>query len=185
LTCQPGGTCLVAGFTPTSTGHGQGAVAISTDAGATWASATVPAGIGLLQSVACVTPTNCLAAGTTSTTLSDVVPAKGLVLHSANGGHTWTTATRTPPIDDVFALACPTSTTCAMVGTKWTGTPTIATGAVAESVNAGVTFTRSPTAYTPLTLTALDCPDMRHCIAVGANTVARLTLPAPRAKPSS
>ncbi len=185
LTCLPGATCLVAGYTPTSSGHGQGAIAISTDGGATWSPASVPTGVGLLQSVACLSSTTCLAGGTTSSTFSDVVPAKGLVLRSVDGGHTWTAAPSTPPVDDVFALACPTPKTCAMVGTKWTGTPAVATGAVAESVTAGSVFTRSPTAYTPLTLTALDCPDAEHCIAAGANTLARLTLPVVRTKTSS
>ena len=52
-----GGTCLVAGYVPTSNGHGEGAVAVSADGGQTWALATVPAGIGVLQSAACLTAT--------------------------------------------------------------------------------------------------------------------------------
>jgi hypothetical protein len=200
LTCTPTGTCLVAGFAPAASGHGQGAVAISTDGGTTWAAATVPAGVGLLQSVTCASPTRCLAAGTTSTTVSDVVPAKGLLLASADGGHTWTAATAataatasttatsgttatsaaaTLPVDDVFGLACPASTACVMVGTKWVGTPATGTGAVAESRDAGAAFTASSTAYTPLTLTAVDCPTAARCVAVGGDTVARITLPPP------
>jgi hypothetical protein len=207
LTCASSGTCLVAGFAPAASGHGQGAVAISTNGGMTWAAATVPAGIGLLQSAACPSPTRCLAAGTTSTTVSDVVPAKGLLLTSADGGHTWTapaapstastastatTATAATaataatnaaalPVDDIFGLACPAATSCVMVGTKWVGTMATGTGAVAESRNAGAAFTASSTAYTPLTLTAVDCPTAQRCVAVGGDTVARITLPPPPA----
>ena len=36
LSCAPAGTCLVAGFTPTTAGHGQGALALSTNGGMTW-----------------------------------------------------------------------------------------------------------------------------------------------------
>jgi hypothetical protein len=191
LTCTAAGTCLVAGFAPAASGHGQGAVAISTNGGMTWAAATVPAGVGLLQSAACANPTRCLAAGTTSTTVSDVVPAKGLLLSSADGGHTWTAASAATaatgaaaalPVDDIFGLACPASTSCVMVGTKWVGTPATGTGAVAESSNAGAAFTASSTAYTPLTLTAVDCPTAAQCVAVGGDTVARITLPPPATK---
>ena len=46
----------------------EGAVALSTDGGNTWALAAVPAGVGLLQSAACLTALECVATGTTSTT---------------------------------------------------------------------------------------------------------------------
>lgn len=183
LSCAPAGTCLVAGFTPTTAGHGQGALALSTNGGMTWASATVPPGVGLLRSVACTSPTSCLAAGTTSTTVSDVVPAKGLLLDSTDGGMTWSASPDVPSVDDIFGVACPTPTSCALVGTKWVGTPVIGTGAVAESKDAGATFTPSATAYTPLTLTAVACPTAVACVAVGGDTVARITLPLPRPRP--
>jgi len=175
-------TCLVAGYTPTTAGHGQGTVALSTDDGSTWTAATVPAGVGLLQAADCLTATRCLAVGTTSNTVSDVVPAKGLVLASADGGHTWTTSTvsASQPIDDIFAIDCPSATGCAMSGTQWSGSPANGTGAVAESINAGVTFAPSTTAYAPLPLTSLACPTARFCAGVGGDTVARITLSAPK-----
>jgi collagen type I alpha len=186
LSCDLNGTCLVAGFTPTTAGHGQGALAISTDNGSAWAAATVPAGTGLMQSALCISATRCLAAGTTSTTVSDVVPAKGLLLISADGGHTWTASPAVPPVDDVFGVACPAPASCVVVGTKWVGTPAVGTGAVAESRDAGATFSRVRTAYTPLTLTALACPTAEHCVAAGGDTVARITLPRPpRAEPAT
>ena len=63
LTCVAGGTCIDAGYVPTSNGHGQGAVAVSADGGQTWALATVPSGLGVLQSTACISASVCLAAG--------------------------------------------------------------------------------------------------------------------------
>jgi hypothetical protein len=180
LSCAVGGTCLVSGFTPTTPGHGQGGLAISTDGGKTWVAATVPDGVGRLQSATCVSSIgNCLAVGTTSTTVSDVVPAKGLLIVSADGGHTWTASPTTPPVDDIFGVDCPTVTTCAMVGTNWRGAPAVGTGAVAESTSAGATFTASTTAYAPLALTALTCPTAVLCVAAGGDTVARIALPPP------
>jgi photosystem II stability/assembly factor-like uncharacterized protein len=176
LLCTPIGTCLVAGYVPTGSGHGTGAIALSTDGGHTWAPATVPSGSGVLQSVACTSTASCVAAGTTSSTVSDVVPAKGQLLRSTDGGHTWTTVSAALPVDDVYAVACPSAQQCAMVGTKWTGFPAVATGALAQSLNGGQTFRASSGAYVPLTLTALSCPTVAGCVAVGGDTVARLTL---------
>jgi hypothetical protein len=180
LSCPPGAACLVTGFTATTGGHGQGAVGLSTDGGTTWTAAEVPAGTGLLQSVTCATATSCLAAGTTSSTLSAVVPAKGVLLSSDDGGHTWLAAIRAKSVDDVFALDCPSPVICAMVGTKWVGHPAVGTGAVAQSRDGGASFAASRTAYTPLPLTALACPTALHCVAVGGNTVARVTLVRPK-----
>ena len=178
ITCIAGGICIDAGYVPTTNGHGQGAVAVSADGGQTWALASVPAGTGVLQSTACLSPSACLAAGTTGTTVSDVVPAKGELLRSTDGGHTWvpSSSTSTLPVDDVYGLACPSDDQCAMVGTTWIGFPAVGTGGVAESTDAGLTFLSSPTSYVPITLTAVDCPSASGCVAVGGDTVARLTL---------
>jgi photosystem II stability/assembly factor-like uncharacterized protein len=180
LDCIAGGTCLVPGYVPTGSGHGAGAVALSTDGGQTWALASVPAGIGVLQSVACPTASECLAAGTTATTVSDVVPAKGELLSSDDGGHTWTPGHGPSAVDDVYGLACPSAEQCAMVGTKWIGFPAIALGAVAQSIDGGTTFKGSPMAYVPITLTAVTCPTALACVAVGGDTLARITLVQPR-----
>jgi hypothetical protein len=178
ISCPAQGPCLIAGYTPAGSGHGQGAIALSPDGGQTWTSATVPAGIGVLQDATCLTVSDCLAVGTTSTTVSDVVPGQGQVLRSADGGHTWTAAAA-PAVDDVYGIACPTAAVCAMVGTKWAGNPAVATGAVAQSRDGGSTFLASPSAYVPLTLAALDCPDRKRCLAAGGATLARITLVTP------
>src|ERR1700693_5411762 len=163
--------------------HQEGGVALSTDGGHTWALASVPVGMGLMQSTACLSALQCVVAGTTNTTVSDVVPAKGQLLRSADGGHSWQASALPVPVDDVFGVACPTATQCAMVGTKWIGLPAVATGAVAQSVNGGVTFRASTAAYTPISLTALSCPTSSNCVAVGGDTVARLTLLTPKRAP--
>jgi hypothetical protein len=185
ISCTPAGLCLVAGYTPTSTGHGQGAIALSADGGTTWVAGTVPTGAGVLQGATCVTALSCVAVGTTSTTVSDIIPADGLVLLSADGGHTWVSAPATSPVADIYGIDCPTAKVCAIVGTRWIGTPTVGTGAVAHSSDGGVTFTQSSTAYVPLTLTAVSCPSAATCVAVGGDTVARITLPTPAAAPAA
>jgi photosystem II stability/assembly factor-like uncharacterized protein len=178
LSCALDGTCLVTGFTPTAAGHGQGAIATSSDGGATWAASQVPTGTGLLQSAVCATSTSCLAGGTTSTTVSALIPAKGALLQSDDDGRTWTASVGIPTVDDIFAIDCPSSRVCVAVGTDWVGTPAVGTGAVARSSDGGSSFTAVRTEYTPVALTALACPTPGNCVAVGGDTVARITLPA-------
>jgi hypothetical protein len=177
LACVVGAACLATGYTATTSGHGQGAIAISTDSGGTWAAATVPAGTGLVQGAVCATISSCLAVGTTSTTVSAVVPAKGALLTSEDGGHTWASTASDQPVDDMFGIDCPSPSTCAVVGTKWIGTPAVGAGAVAHSSDGGASFAASVTEYTPLALTSLSCPTTQRCVAVGGNTTARITLP--------
>ena len=177
LSCVAGAACLVTGFTATTAGHGQGAIAISTDGGVTWTAAAVPTGTGLLQGAACATISSCLAVGTTSTTVSAPIPAQGALLTTDDGGHTWTRAAGAEPIDDIFGIDCPSRSICAMVGTNWIGTPAVGTGAVAHSSNGGAHFTASATEYTPLALTGLSCPTTQRCVAVGGDTVALIGLP--------
>lgn len=179
LSCTSGG-CLVAGYAPTGTGTGEGAIGLSTDGGHTWSLASVPNGIGVLRSATCSDATDCLAGGSTSTSVNDVVPAQGALLHSADSGHTWQPANGAPPVGDVFDIECPSATVCAMVGTVWKGTPAVGTGGVAESGDAGTTFHLSSSAYVPLPLTALSCPTATACVAAGGDTVARVKVAPPK-----
>jgi hypothetical protein len=108
--------------------------------------------------------------------VSDVVPAQGALLRSTDGGHTWTASPAVPPVNNIFGIDCPLAQLCIMVGTLWVdGTP-VGIGGVARSMDGGASFRLASTAYTPLTLTAVDCPTSQGCIAVGGDTVARIGL---------
>lgn len=172
----------MAGYAPTGTGTGEGAIALSVNGGQTWSLASVPNGIGVLRSATCSTASACLAAGSTSSSVNNVVPAKGALIASADGGHTWKPMTDAPPVEDVFDIECPSASVCAMVGTVWKGTPAIGGGAVAQSGDAGTSFHLSSAAYVPLTLTALSCPSAATCFAAGGDSLAQVTMapPGPR-----
>ena len=88
----------------------------------------------------------------------------------------WTASPARLSIDDVYSVACPSPTVCAMVGTNWVGNPAIGMGGVAQIRNGAGSFTAATTEYTPLPLTALDCATPKGCIAVGGNTLARIVL---------
>ena len=119
-------------------------------------------------------PSDCLAAGTTGTTVSDVVPAKGELLRSTDGGHTWEVSTPAAGRGRVRPVL-PVGRPVRHGGDDWFGCPAVGQAAL-QSIDAGTTFRSSPTSYVPLTLTSVDCPSTSGCIAVGGNTVARLTL---------
>ena len=180
LSCTVGGPCLVAGYVPTGTGTGEGAVALSADGGQKWSLAVVPNGVGVLRSATCSSARACLAAGSTSSSVNNVVRAKGALIDSADGGHTWQPVSVAPPVADVFDIECPSATVCAMVGTVWKGTPAVGSGAVAQSGDAGTTFHLSAAAYVPLTLTALSCPSTSTCFAAGGDSLARVTMAPPQ-----
>jgi len=176
LWCGADGTCLVAGDTPTTAGHAQGAIDVSGDGGVSWTAAAVVPGTGLLQAVTCASAIRCLAVGTSSTTANAVMPSSGVLLISGDAGHTWFPTRHPPPVDDIFGIACPTPDVCAIAGTRWIGGTTVGTGGLALSHDAGATFASMSTAYTPLTLTALACPTELTCVAVGGDTVVRADL---------
>ena len=133
----------------------------------------------MLQAAECPSASLCLASGSTSTTVSDVSAAQGELLHSADGGMTWSAAPA-PPVDDAYGMACPTAKLCALVGANWSGSPAVASGAVAQSRDGGTEFSLSSAAYAPITLTAVTCPSRVGCVAVGGDVVARITLVQPK-----
>jgi photosystem II stability/assembly factor-like uncharacterized protein len=179
LSCGADGTCLLAGFTPTTTGHGQGAIVYSLNGGQSWANADVPIGLGVLQAAACSSGTECLAVGSTSTNVSDLVAADGELLTSSDGGQSWARSLVPPPINVIDDVACPGPTVCALVGAQWSGAPAVATGSVAVSAKRVASFHTASSAYIPLPLAAVACPSAVSCIAVGGVTLARISLPTP------
>jgi photosystem II stability/assembly factor-like uncharacterized protein len=180
LSCDPSGLCVVAGFVPTMPGRGQGAIALSADNGQTWTLASVPSSVGVLRDATCVGSSMCLAVGTTATTVSEVVPAQGELLRSADGGHTWAAVTTAPsPVEDAYGVACPSPQICAVVGTRWAGQPPVGTGAVDQSRDGGTQFVTSSAAYIPVPLMALSCPTSSACVFVGGQTVGQLKLLSP------
>lgn len=176
LSCRAG-TCVVAGFTSTTPGHGAGAVAVSTDGGGRWAAAAVPAGTGLLHAASCSADLDCMAVGTSSTVTSGVPPGAGAVLTSQDG--TTFSAVRPPAsLGDGFGVSCWTAGGCAAVGTQWThAIPATPLVGIVTTFDLGADF-RAPAAfYIPGTLVAVSCPTARLCVAGGDNVLARFALP--------
>jgi photosystem II stability/assembly factor-like uncharacterized protein len=185
LACNGPTQCVTVGYVTKAQGQGTGAVAVTDDGGGTWAAGTVPAGTGLLHGVACPTLLSCIAVGTTATATTDITPASSQLLTSTDGGHTWTGLSAPAGVDDAYSIACPTTTTCITVGTRWTSAkPPTPTGGVVVSTDAGTSWTDPPLRYLPSGLTAVACPASTTCVTTGGDVVAQVVLPTP-ARPRS
>lgn len=177
VSCTGTSDCEVAGYVAGAAGQGAGALAVTTDGGATWSAATLPAGVGLLHDVTCAHGPPCRAVGTTSTTVSSVAPAAAKFLQTDDPA-TWAAAATPARMGDAFALSCPSTSTCAAVGTVWAPTnPPSPLAAVVTTTDGGTTWKTPATAYVPTGLVAVDCPDTSGCVAAGGDIVARMLLP--------
>lgn len=182
LSCQGTERCIVAGYTPTAPGQGTGALASTTDGGATWSSVTLPPGVGLLHGVACAKRT-CLAVGTTVTNDIDVVPGKGVILTSADDGLTWSAEPHSTAVGDAFAVSCTPALACVIVGTVWIPvTPPTPVGGVITSTDGGTTWRPATLRFVPEPMVAVDCPSAATCVAAGAHVLAHVALPVKKKK---
>ncbi|MHB8220219.1 MAG: WD40/YVTN/BNR-like repeat-containing protein [Acidimicrobiales bacterium] len=180
LSCTGPTQCVTVGYAAKAPGQGTGAAAVTDDGGTSWSAASIPTGTGLLHGVDCPTLLSCIAVGTAATATSDITQAKGQLLTSTDGGHTWTALPTPIGVDDAFSIACPTTTSCIAVGTRWTSSsPPTPTGGVVVSTDAGTSWADPPLRYLPSGLTAVACPGVTTCVAAGGGIVARVVLPAP------
>jgi hypothetical protein len=181
IDCAVPSVCEVAGYLPSTPGHGTGAIATTSNGGASWSLATVPSGIGLLHAVTCSANDACLAVGTTSTTASDVALGHALVL-STDDRLNWVLEHEPSSIDDIFGASCDDEYACAVVGTVWVpSAPPTPTVGIATTTSGGFSWTKPTTLYLPTGLDAVDCLSPTTCLAAGGNVLARITLTTNRA----
>jgi photosystem II stability/assembly factor-like uncharacterized protein len=106
LQCQSSGACIVAGFTPGSDGEALSA-GYSTDGGASWQAASVPAGTFGVASISCPETDDCLmvsyGGGVGTST----------VLHSTDSGRSWSLVSPGGlPRSLLTGISCPSSADC-------------------------------------------------------------------------
>jgi hypothetical protein len=173
LSCLNGATCVVAGFTTDSDGTTDAAAARTTDRGATWVSATFPAGVAA-RATSCTADGFCavlydtgqpLGAGAGATTLT----ASGLAISTDGGAEFVASAGQDLPAAFLVALSCPAAGTCTVGGGV-----TTASGVwgplLAGTTDDGSTFSVEPTpAGADLgQVRALDCTTPR-CMALASS----------------
>jgi photosystem II stability/assembly factor-like uncharacterized protein len=96
-------TCLAAGVSPDPTGPEVGELAVSTDGGNTWSSASLPPATYGLGSVTCPTTTLCIAVGAE-------------ILVSADGGQTWQIRTVVGGTEALRSISCSSASQCVAIG---------------------------------------------------------------------
>ena len=157
VTCTSGGTCLAAGISPRQTQSYEGVIIVSTDGGRTWANAKVPLGTPGLGSVACPSPTVCIAVGAT-------------VMVSSDGGQSWRQEAVNGPIDNLRTISCSSSTTCVAVGpNEEAASSASAPGEAIATTDAGATWNLETLPSDSGLVTQITCPDANHCLAAGAD----------------
>ncbi len=155
--------CIAVGGDELTDGAPGQAIA-SDDGGISWRPLTLPRGTGVLRVVACPSPSHCVAAGQ-----YDVVT-------TSDGGTTWHRSMRPVPPEpnevlDPVAISCPSPTTCTMA-TNDGAADSDAAGQIYVTQDAGLTWSPERTPAAPA-LTALSCPSLTTCVAVGGGTPAR------------
>jgi hypothetical protein len=114
IACTSATDCFVTGSQLVDSGSGPSIpeLAVTTDGGATWTSAGLPAGIALFdstggQAISCGSTTFCVAVGTTNTYQS-------ITVTSNDGGQSW--AGQTHSAEYLNSVSCGTASTCTTVG---------------------------------------------------------------------
>lgn len=176
LSCFGRQDCAVAGYTSTGPGKGTGAIAVSSDGGTSWSAASVPAGTGPLSALSCRPKGSCLAVAATSPTTGVVPTSQAELLVSSDGGRTWA-AQGALDLSRGDGIACPTASTCTVVGTLWSGpAPGTPKGNVLTTSDGGRSWRAPPLYYVPGGLLSVTCPTSQQCVAVGGDVIAQIPL---------
>jgi hypothetical protein len=148
---------------------GSGAVAASTDGGASWRIEPLPTGESNLTvtSVSCPSAATCWAVGYSTVINGYTNPETGVILATADGGSVWKAETVPTGVWSLYGVSCPTVTGCIAVGETASGQ----SDAVATT-DGGSTWTSQAFSLpdTANYLQAVSCSTSADCWAVGVNT---------------
>ena len=136
------------------------AVLATSDGGASWVNQSVLPEVDGLTGVACPENSECLAVG------------GGSVTATVDGGRSWAAQTIPSGVSDVNAIACPSTSSCTAVGS---GILNGSSGGIIVTANGGRNSTSATTplpveTFENVDLTAVACPSISHCTAVGYNS---------------
>ncbi len=157
IACTSSKQCVAVGGIDTGPVSGIGAVAHSTDGGATWATKSIPAAF-VLSGVSCPSATVCVAVGFASNEESAVL------LKTVNAARTWTQQALPSGVGRLTDVACGSTTHCTAVGDSSGGGPVI----VATGDGKKWKIEPLPAALSAQSfLLAITCPTSTVCEAAG------------------
>ena len=186
LSCTDAAHCWATATQMVDVGHVIGIIAATADGGATWSLQHVPAGTGALQGIDCLpgpssngpaphSRTGCAAVGTTATVLGGARSGRGVVVTSANGGATWSSAPVTSTAADFLAVSCGAGP-CVAVGTTVATAPQGGVVALtASAAGSASAWRQAAVAPVALPLTGVSCVTLAACVMVGESVSAHLS----------
>lgn len=151
VSCSSAQECVAVG----SNGNG-GSVSTTNNGGATWTPGTLASGEPVLESVNCVSLSQCVAVG------------QGVSVRTNDGGATWTSSSLPTSNTTLLGVDCPNSALCVSVGvTPGNAGPFL--GQLLISSNGGATWSvpSLPPAFGALG--SVSCPTATFCVSVGAS----------------
>lgn len=177
LSCPDTTTCYVTGPSGTVTSGWApiNSLWVSRDSGASWNGPNLlPSGITFTTPLVCSTEDDCLAGGRPPAMAGGASAA--LVLHTSDGGRTWSQSPLPSGVGLLSAISCPSSTTCfgladsAAVASALGIEPQYGPGAqptrFLATTDGGQTWSASPLPAND-TIRVLDCPTPTTCVAGG------------------
>lgn len=129
----------------------------------TWVARSVPAGVGLLQAVACPSPTTCLAVGG-----AGFGQGPGWIVASRDGGRSWQLLDTSAQVS-LAAIACPSATVCTAVGG---GADSSGQGFVPGALvttDGGQRWSAETLPSSLGLVSGVACPSTTTCVAVGSS----------------
>lgn len=151
VACSNVSDCIGVGSSP----NGTGAIGVTVDGGASWTSPSLPSGIPLLNSVACVDGQHCVAVGA------------GTILATGDGGTTWSYEPPPSTQTTLLGVTCNASQVCVATGVSPNPTGPYLPQ-IEMSSDGGSTWTADNIPTGTLGLGSVACPTSQTCIAVGA-----------------
>ena len=127
----------------------------TTNGGIDWSKVSMPAGANSITSISCPTTSVCYAANYNSE-----------VYVTADGGTSWTTEAIP---GNTFAISCPSVSTCFVDDYGYLPGTTTSSGMVAESIDAGATWSQQEVPSGTGSLVAISCPLPGACFTSGQN----------------
>ena len=193
VSCAGVGDCVVVGTTgfgatPVGSSTASGAALYSDDGGASWSTATVPAGVAVVRAVSCSDAADCMAVANGPSSTSAAAAGAGpygpsTVLVSTDGGRSWTApGARGLTPAELTTIACPSALDCWAGGfTGGTGDNGSEVGVIESTDDGGATWSTEtlPTRATPAQqastglvdldiedVSSISCPADASCVAM-------------------
>jgi photosystem II stability/assembly factor-like uncharacterized protein len=160
LVCPSVSDCEAVGSNSTS---GLAAIENTVDGGATWTAQSAPPGVIDIGAIACASVAVCEAVGFDGS-------ANEVAVGTTDGGTQWNTQTLPGALGPFYgpSIACPTTSTCVVVGDESRGSEV---PEIFATTDGGATWTSRTVPANVVMLTGIACVSPATCEAVGALSV--------------